>query len=306
MSYYDVEMVDTELQCPICKEILEDPRLLPCGYICCLKCIISQFNENDDYKCKCCENIHEKKDANKHPIPKLVSNLLQKTKNKISPKFIELKFKEELEKFKKTIDCFDDKQKNFKSNLSDYCGLLRAEIMIETQCIIKNLNKHCDEMCKIVDHYEDEKKFEWYTNKNDECKTLINENCTIHQNMTELYNKQTVEVGKIEEAIQLMKQNSIRIENESIKISNNVFNLKYFKNNEKKDFKSIIGQIFNVEKNENEYFNLKRTSERINETKSKKVYNLRKSPSNNPKKSTQLNKKATNKLKENPKNDSKN
>jgi hypothetical protein len=245
MSYYDVEMVDSELKCSLCNEMLDDSRLLPCGDICCLKCIISQFNKNDYYECKCCENIHEKKDANKHPIPKLVSNLLEKTKNKISPNFIQLNFKQVLDEFEATLNRFDDKQKNYKTNLSDYCQLVRSQIIAKTQCIINDLKKNCNEMCKTVDHYENETKKEWDEENEvyqSSLATIINENRQIQHNMIQMYKNKTVDKSKIEEAIEIMKYNSIEIEKKCKLISNKIFNLKYLQNDEN------IGELLKVEK----------------------------------------------------------
>jgi hypothetical protein len=250
--YYDVEMVESELQCPICNQMFVDPRVLPCGNICCLKCIIGQFNETNTYKCKCkCyESVHEKKEESEYPKPKIINNLLDKTKNKISPKFIKLDFKEKLDEFKNTIDALNDKQRNYKSKLSDYCEHVRSQIIFKTECIVTDLNKHCDEMCKTIDEYENEKMKEW-DNCNEEYRTslttLISDNLKIQHNMIELYKNQNVETFQIEDAIELVKQNSIRIEKESIEMSKKLFNLKYFQNDDEIDICSI-GQIFKVEK----------------------------------------------------------
>jgi hypothetical protein len=117
--YYEEEIVESELQCPLCNQIFEDPRMLSCGNTCCLKCIKGQFNKTkNNYKCECCKNTHEKKEENEYPISKIISNLLEKTKNKISTEFIKLDYKKELDKFRTTIDVLSDKQQNFKNNLS--------------------------------------------------------------------------------------------------------------------------------------------------------------------------------------------
>jgi hypothetical protein len=69
----------------------------------------------------------------------------------------------------------------------------------------------------------------------------------IQQNMMELYKNQNAETTQIEEAIELMKKNSIEIDNE---MTNKVFNLKYFQNDQEIDFDSIVGGILKVEKYE--------------------------------------------------------
>jgi hypothetical protein len=248
--YYDEDAVDCELQCPLCSQMLEDPRVLPCGNICCLKCIRGQFNITNNYKCKCCESIHEKKEDDEYPISKLAKNLLEKAKTKISSKFIQLNFKQELNKFKAAINSLDEKQRNYKSNLSDYCQLVRSQIVLRTDSIIIDLHKHCDEMFKTIDHYESEKIKEW-DNENEEYRTnlttLINDNNLIQKNMMELYKNQNIETTQIKDAVELMKHNSIKIINTNIEISNKVFNLKYLQNEDEIGIGSI-GEIFKVEK----------------------------------------------------------
>jgi hypothetical protein len=249
--YYEEETVESELQCKLCNQMFEDPRMLPCGNICCFKCIIGRFDETNSYKCKCCENIHEKKEDNEYPISILANSLLEKAKNKISPEFIQLNFKEQLEKFKTTIDGLDEKQQNYKSNLSEYCELVRSQIILRTESLIYKLNKHCDEMCKKVDQYEGDKKNEW-DNENKEYRTsltkLINDNRTVQNEMKELYKNQIVETIQIEKAIELMKHNSINIENEYNELSKMVCNLKYLQNDQEIDIDSIVGGIIKVEK----------------------------------------------------------
>jgi hypothetical protein len=65
--------------------------------------------------------------------------------------------------------------------------------------------------------------------------------------MLNLYKNKNTETIQIEEAIELMKQNSIKIENERIKIKpNKVFNIKYLQNNQEIDICSIVGGILKV------------------------------------------------------------
>jgi PHP family Zn ribbon phosphoesterase len=58
--YYNQETIESELECKLCKNQFNDPRLLPCGNTCCLSCIISISIEDGEFKCPCCELKHKK------------------------------------------------------------------------------------------------------------------------------------------------------------------------------------------------------------------------------------------------------
>jgi hypothetical protein len=241
--------MEFEFQCKLCNDMLNSPRMLPCGNICCWKCINSQFNETNKFKCKCCENIHEKKNESEYPI--LANNQLNKT----SIEIIEQTFKDELDKLKLKTNNLNDKQQNFKINLSNHCEHARSQIMIKTESIIIDLNKHCDELCKTIDDYENKKNKEW-DNKNEyrtNLTKLINDNLLIQDNMMELYTNQTKKTAQLEEAIESMKNNSIKVENQINEMSKKFFNMIYLQNDQEIDIDSI-GDIYKAEKYEK--FNL--------------------------------------------------
>jgi hypothetical protein len=216
---YNKETAKSRLQCRSCNQKIDDSTKSTWSNICCLNVVIGQFSKCDSLKCKNCKIIH---------------------------------FKEELDKFERTINSLNDKQQNYKRDLSDYCEFVRSRIVLRTESIITDLNKHCDEMCETIDDYENVKKKEW-DNENEEYRNsltkLINDNRTVQNNMMELVTNQTKKTAQIKKAIELMKQNSIEIEEARNKMSKKVFNLKYLQNDQDIDIDSI-GGILKAEKYE--------------------------------------------------------
>jgi hypothetical protein len=152
--YYDEEMVESELQCPLCNEIFQDPRMLPCGNICCLKCIKDQFNKTENnYKCECCKSIHKKREDNQYLISKIISNLLEKTKNKIKTEFIKL---EEVDHVEDTDLIFEDEsnQSRIALGLGNVSGIIK--LFIYWLCwIIINFSFFKDFHHSIIDNQVD-------------------------------------------------------------------------------------------------------------------------------------------------------
>jgi hypothetical protein len=78
--YFNIEQIDAELTYLFYKQRFVDPRVLPCGNICCFDCIKRELNVENGYKCNLSDNIHDS--GNQYSIPHLVKNLLKKTKRK--------------------------------------------------------------------------------------------------------------------------------------------------------------------------------------------------------------------------------
>jgi hypothetical protein len=71
------------LNCPICEEIYDDPKILPCGETICMKCIpkmIEKYNLTNvsHLKCLFCKKIHEIPKSG-FPSNKIVVNLINES-----------------------------------------------------------------------------------------------------------------------------------------------------------------------------------------------------------------------------------
>jgi hypothetical protein len=93
--YFAEDTVTNELKCSFCLKTFENPRLLPCGDMSCLKCIINEFDEDKKFKCADCEMIHMTLDPSDYLISKRINNLLMKMRTKMPNKFIKHDFPDE-------------------------------------------------------------------------------------------------------------------------------------------------------------------------------------------------------------------
>src|SRR5690606_15275267 len=60
--FYQESMIKSVLTCPICKQLFDDPKLLPCGDTFCHECILSLVKSTDDNKqvqCTECSQVHQ-------------------------------------------------------------------------------------------------------------------------------------------------------------------------------------------------------------------------------------------------------
>jgi hypothetical protein len=77
--FYRKEDVNDVITCPVCREIYNDPRNLPCGEAACNNCILKliELSNGEDFECSICSNKHDKPVGNREfflviPLVKLI------------------------------------------------------------------------------------------------------------------------------------------------------------------------------------------------------------------------------------------
>jgi hypothetical protein len=243
--YYNQETIESELECKLCKNQFNDPRLLPCGNTCCLSCIISISIEDRMFKCPCCESKHKAKDdPNDYPVQNTIVNLLNTTKMKIDSQFIKLDFEQKLEDFYQNLNDLSDKHDNLTEHLNNYCESLRCQILIKTDSFKEILNRQYEEALLKINEFEKEITEKWKLEQESNT-NQINENRKIYNEMKDYIFIKEPKRQDIEQAILKIKSNSTQIQNESERIKNSLFSLKLIPNNEEFVF-PIVADILRV------------------------------------------------------------
>ncbi len=94
--FYQKEIIEKLINCPICTHKYVNPRLLPCGNSACQDCIIGLKGKDSDneFKCSICEGVHTIPKEG-FIVNKTIKELLNKKANDViqSAKVEELKMK---------------------------------------------------------------------------------------------------------------------------------------------------------------------------------------------------------------------
>jgi len=133
--------------CKLCKNVLVDPILLPCGETVCK----AHTDEISKGKCTFCSEFHKAPQYG-FPSNKIVKNLLEKRVNNINLKFSQFndcnKIIQHLNKNLKEIETI---QKDPENYISEYFGELTRQVDLRRETLIEDINKYSDELIQKIE-----------------------------------------------------------------------------------------------------------------------------------------------------------
>jgi hypothetical protein len=164
--------------CLNCKQNMDEPKLLPCGYTictCCEKKIMSIYN--DYFDCSLCGNTHAK-DNNALPV----NHSLKKLKKV----YLTSNYQKLVNKMKNIDEIVANLEDNMESKIKSHCENLRYQVDLSTESEIESLNlqieilnKNREEMLDTINKFEKKKISEVQKYVKEECEQstaiLINE-----------------------------------------------------------------------------------------------------------------------------------
>jgi hypothetical protein len=146
---YAEYMLANIVKCVHCKEILTEPKELPCkfGYICqdCIEGLVGKDETKDKFECACKSNHSKKAPFRKS---KTIKDAIHKYENLLN--------------FKKQISEIKSKMEGMKfvkedpALLQDYFGNIKNDIKLRTESLLMKIEKYSDELLDKVDLYEKE------------------------------------------------------------------------------------------------------------------------------------------------------
>ncbi|RNA02777.1 E3 ubiquitin- ligase TRIM21-like isoform X1 [Brachionus plicatilis] len=144
------------VRCEICKKLLKEPVMLPCGEVCCKECVSSY--EKGGSNCFLCYFCHQE-----HEVPK--SGF--KTNNKVERLVRSLMES----RFKMLSDSTKAQEKQLTSDegidkIKNHCSLLRYDVELKTKFATDDINQIHDFLIEKINEYE-KKAINEYENKED-------------------------------------------------------------------------------------------------------------------------------------------
>lgn len=236
--FYKENQISNELNCKLCKNRLEKPKILPCcGQTICLECtsLIEIKEETNEFKCQLCAKIYLK------PNDGFLTNFALLNLLSIQPIN-----DESIEKLESNLNIINKKIKEIKlaSNnngadfIQEYCIDLRTDVQLATELAIIQLNDFNDNFIRKINNYEKEciSNLKEKQNDND---TFLNELIKFSQNASDLLlsNNKRIDyltlIMKTNEKAQEFINNA---EIQKLKLENLIFNGKklIFERNETK------------------------------------------------------------------------
>lgn len=138
--------------CPVCNNVLIDPRLLPCGETTCFKCIPKE----PLFKCLICHKLHET------PFEGYISN--KKAEELVDSLTKKSRLEENIKFIHKSLDDLEKKLDKGDQVILDYCAELRTNIHSKVETTIKTLTMLEKNFSDQIDKFE-KQSIESYRNK---------------------------------------------------------------------------------------------------------------------------------------------
>jgi len=139
---FQLEKISDIFNCKICKDVLVDPILLPCGETICK----AHTDEISKDKCMFCSEIH-KTPKNGFLENKIVKNQLNLKVNRISLNFSQFndynKIIQDLNKNLKEIESIRTDPENY---ISEYFGELTRQVDLRRETLIEDIHKYSERL----------------------------------------------------------------------------------------------------------------------------------------------------------------
>lgn len=158
MMFYSENDILSELKCPICKDIFDEPKLLECGYAICNQCILShietkQTKLTNEFKCLLCSEVHELP-KNGFTVCKPLLKLLAKSSNTIYRGEHVESLITNIRYVENELKKLDFELNNGSDVIKDHCIELRRQIQLTTETNIQKIYQLNELMIKQIDEFE--------------------------------------------------------------------------------------------------------------------------------------------------------
>jgi len=248
--FYEEKQIYDITKCNQCKEILDEPRILPCGFTICSICVdLIKVNENKMFTCTLCYNKEHKMPDEGLAINKVILQLYSIRPIEFSRGKNVQDFKISLSKIKKISNSIWFGLNNGADQIKENCLNLRSDIQLATEEKIEIINQFNELLIKQINDYEQIclKSFtEMDKSSKIDFNKIINELNEFQMEQID-YLKQPnlsdeIIIDKNEKALQLIH----KAENEKEKLENYIFNgnIMNFEKNSNNLQKSIVGKLF--------------------------------------------------------------
>lgn len=237
--FYSSNQIKNQLLCQICKEIVSDPRVLPCGRTFCNNCVTK--SDDNNFKCLCEKKCHAFPEDG-FPVNQLIVGLLNQKPAHVSRGESAEYLWRQLGKINIGIYDIENSLSQSEQTIKERCCSLRNEIDILTETALQSIQNQREELLKKVIAYEQE-CLENLT-KNDHIKTELEKSIKnlkeFSKNCQNLFEKHEIDVDECERTIKDSENYLIKINRDKINLRTFMFNDKIMK------FKSTDNKLYQL------------------------------------------------------------
>ena len=244
--FYEETKIKSVLKCKKCNEMLDVPRMLPCGSNLCSSCVSLIQEVNEKFDCLVCTKTHNMS-KEEIPINEALSNLLLFEPNEISRGDVAKNLRFQLDLIQENIDYFTFNIENGVDKIKEHCYNVRAQVQLATEKLIQEINQANERLISKVDKYEKEciREFESKKKEKTEFNSMTNTLRAFHNEWIDYFKQTKLSDKLMQEAIvnatSLNEKSSIS----KLNLEDIIFNgrgLKFQKNNSTYG-DEIIGQL---------------------------------------------------------------
>lgn len=154
--YFKQDDIDSLLECPICNQKFDDPRLIPCGECICNRCLEDKLvRDLSGFNCEFCNEFHKVPVTGFTPV-KFLQKLKEKKSYEVYRSETVENFKNNLKQIQRNIEELEISFNTNEDKVTDYCDFLRYDIELATESLMQELTKYRDCFMQTVDNYEKE------------------------------------------------------------------------------------------------------------------------------------------------------
>jgi len=149
---FQLEKINDLFNCNVCKGVLVDPIILPCGETVC-KAHTDEINKE---KCMLCSEMHTSP-QNGFPSNKIVKYQLDLEINKINLNLSQFKYYhkiiQDLNKSMKEMEAIRNDPDNY---IHEYFGELARQVDLQRETLIRDINEYSDELIQKIEKLKQE------------------------------------------------------------------------------------------------------------------------------------------------------
>jgi len=149
---FQLEKINDLFNCKVCKGVLVDPIILPCGETVCKM----HTDEIIKGECMSCSEIH-KAPQNGFPSNKFAKNQLDLKVNKISLNFSQFKkYSQIIQDLNENLNETETIQKDPDNYIFEYFGELKRQVDLRRETLIEDINTYSDELIQKIEKLKQE------------------------------------------------------------------------------------------------------------------------------------------------------
>jgi hypothetical protein len=150
MAYSEKEL-NNIFDCNNCKQIFDEPRILPCGFSICSSCVANiHFYADNTFNCSLCSKKHVLPEEG-FPVNRSLISL--KSIDPVLIKQIEL-FQQSLDRIKETIIQLSFTINNSDEQIQEHCMNIKNDIQLTKEEAIEHISDLSEQLIQDVNEYE--------------------------------------------------------------------------------------------------------------------------------------------------------